>query len=48
MKDKKGVNAKGSRGWEERGGLEKGETIIRLYCIRKQSLFNKGKRKEKD
>ena len=25
------------------GGVEGGETIIRIYCMRKESIFNKNK-----
>lgn len=33
----------GRGGEEELGGKEGGETIIRIYCIRKKSIFNKRK-----
>lgn len=34
----------GSRGgWEELGGIERGETIIRIYYVVKESIFNKRK-----
>jgi hypothetical protein len=36
----------GREGGEELGGLERGETIIRISCVRKKSISNKrGKRK---
>lgn len=30
---------------ERRGSVEEGEITIRIYCIRKESIFNKRKRK---
>lgn len=30
------------RGGEEMGGVEGGGTVFRLYCIRKEFMFNKG------
>jgi hypothetical protein len=32
--------------WEELGGVAGGETIARIYCMRKQSTFNKGRKNE--
>lgn len=31
----------GERGGEELGGVVGGEAIIRAYCMRKESVFNK-------
>ena len=43
MRDRKGVDLDGRRGGEELGGVEGGETIIRIYYVRKKSIFNKRK-----
>ena len=32
---------------KEVGGLERGKTVIRIYCIGKESIFNKRKNKKK-
>jgi len=29
--------------WEDLGGVEGGETIIKIHCMRKQSIFNQRK-----
>lgn len=29
--------------WGRLGGVEEGETIIRVYCMREESIFNKRK-----
>ena len=29
----------------ELGGVETGETVVRMYCIREESIFNKKKLK---
>jgi hypothetical protein len=41
MRDRKGVdpNRRGSK--EELGGVEGGETIFRIYYMRKKSIFNR-------
>lgn len=44
MKDRKGMDTEGRRGEEELAGAKAGETIIRLYCLRKESIFNKRKK----
>lgn len=36
MRDRKGMDPEGGRGGEELGGLEGGDTVIRIYCIRKE------------
>lgn len=33
---------------EELGGEEEGETIIRMYCMRKEYIFNKRKNSKKE
>lgn len=43
MKDRKGMGTEGRRGEEELAGAKAEETIIRLYCLRKESIFNKRK-----
>lgn len=30
----------GSWGWRELGGMKEGKTVTRLYCMRKESIFN--------
>lgn len=32
----------GRRVKEELGGVEGGDTVIGIYCMRKESVFNKG------
>jgi hypothetical protein len=39
MRDKKGVDLDGRRGGEELGGVEGGETIIRIYYVEKNPYF---------
>lgn len=41
MRDKKAVDPEGSGGGKELGGAEGGETIVRIYSIRKESISNK-------
>ena len=43
MRDRKGIDPDGKRGGEELGGVEGGEIVIRIYCVRKKS----NKRKQK-
>ena len=43
MKDRKGVDLEERGGGEELGRVEERETIIRKYCLRKESIFNKSK-----
>jgi hypothetical protein len=54
MRGRKGVDMKGRGGckgrWDGREdlrGVEGGETIIRIYCVRKESIFSKRKKKER-
>jgi hypothetical protein len=35
MRDRKQVDQDERRGGEELGGLERRETVIRIYCVRK-------------
>lgn len=41
MKDRKGVYLEGRGGEGNPGELEVGESITRIYCMRKKSVFNK-------
>jgi hypothetical protein len=41
MRDRKEVTPDGMGGEEELGGAEGRETVIRIYCMRKESIFNK-------
>jgi len=41
VKDRKGVDSEERRGREELGGVKRGKTVIRMYCMRKESIFNK-------
>ena len=43
MRDRKGVDLEGRRGGEDLGRVEGEETIIRIYYMRKESIFNKRK-----
>lgn len=45
LMSRKGVDPDGRRGGEEHGGVEGGEIVFRLYCMRKISLFNKREEK---
>jgi hypothetical protein len=38
-RDRKGVGLEGRRSGEELGGVERGETIIRKYCVWKKIDF---------
>lgn len=40
MRERKGVDLEERGGKEELGGIEEGETIISIYCVRK-NIFNK-------
>ena len=40
MKDRKKVDLE-ERGGGEKLGVERGETIIRIYCLRKETMFDK-------
>ena len=42
MRNRKGVNLEGSG--EKVGGVEGQETVLRIYCMRKESIFNKRKK----
>lgn len=48
MRGKKGMDLEGKRGGEELGGVEEGETVIRVYCMVKQSIFNKRGKESKE
>jgi hypothetical protein len=41
------VDLEGRRAGEVLGGAEGGETVIRTYCMRKESIFNKRRKREK-
>ena len=43
MRDRKGVDLDGKGREEALGGVGGEETITRLYCMRKESIFNKRK-----
>jgi hypothetical protein len=48
VRDRKGVDLDRRRGRKELGGVEGGETLIRIYYVRKQSISNKrGRAKRK-
>lgn len=42
MRNRKGVDPEGRRDGEELEGVGAGETVLRLHCMRKESMFNKG------
>lgn len=46
MRDKNGVDSDGRGSKDERGMIDRGETVFILYCIRKK-LCKKGKPKIK-
>jgi hypothetical protein len=43
FRDIKGVESEGREGGEELGGIEGGKTVIRIYDVTKESVFNKRK-----
>ena len=45
-RQKKGVYLKGIGDEKELEGVERGQTISRIYCVRKESVFNKREKKE--
>jgi hypothetical protein len=44
MESRKEVDSDEKRGGEGLGGVEGGEIVIRIYCVRKGSIFNKRKK----
>jgi len=47
MRDRKGVDPERRGGGEDLGGVKGGETVIRIYRMRKESIFNK-RNKDRD
>lgn len=47
MKDRKGLSPNGRRGEEELGRAEEVRIIIRIYCTRKESIFNETRKNKK-
>lgn len=47
VRDRRGVDLEGRRGGERTGRDRRGETVFRLHCMRKESMFNKREKKEK-
>lgn len=47
VRDRKGMDLEGRGGVEELRGEEEGETIIRMFCMRKESSIKKSKKKER-
>jgi hypothetical protein len=45
-KIQKGGGSGGEGRWEKLGGVEGGETVIKIYCMRKESSSNTRKKKE--
>lgn len=41
MRERKGVDLDGRGNGEESGGEEEGETVFRVYCMRRESMFSK-------
>lgn len=41
------MDTDGRGGVEECEGVEGGETVFKLYCMRKKSMFNKRKKRKK-
>lgn len=41
IRDRKGADLDERRGREELGEVERGETVLRLYCMRKESVLNR-------
>lgn len=42
MRNRKGMDIEGKEQGEELGGVEGGETLIGVYYVRENSIFNKG------
>ena len=45
MRDRKGVDMDRRGGCQELGGVEGKKTVTMIYCMRKDSIFNKAGRK---
>ena len=41
MRDRKGMDLDRRGGRKDLGGAEGGETVFRVYCMRRESMFNK-------
>jgi hypothetical protein len=41
MRDTKGMDPEGREAVEILGGIEGGETLMRIYSMRKESIYNK-------
>jgi hypothetical protein len=48
VRDRKGVDLERRESGEELGGARGGETIVRRYCMRIESIFNKGWKSQKE
>lgn len=40
MRDRKGIGLDGRGGRDDLGEVGGGEIVIRIYCVRKESIFN--------
>lgn len=41
MRDRKGVDSDSRGGKEDLGAIEGGETVIKIYCMKKESISDK-------
>lgn len=41
MRDRKIVNLGGMAVEDQLGGVERGETVVKIYCMRKEYILNK-------
>lgn len=45
MRDRKGMDLDRREGGRNREEWGRGETVVRIYCVRKEFMFNKRKKK---
>lgn len=43
-----GSGSEGVGIWEELGGVEQEKTVVRIYCMREESLFNKNNARKRN
>lgn len=48
MKDRNSVGKNGRGKWEEKSVVEGGETVMKIYYMRKKSILIKGKKEQNE
>lgn len=48
MKDRNSVDENGRGIWEEQCAVEGGETVMKIYCMRKKSILIIGKKEQNE